>query len=642
MAKKSGRNKTRHIGEPAEEATVSLPAGRNLVVTIGINDYAHWPILHNAVEDALGVHRLFVEKLGFAAPVPPLLNSDATRDTILDLVQNKLRQILQSGDCLLLFFAGHGHTRVAKVGDREIENGFIIPVDANCAAGVEVEHWNEYISADQLLSEVGLLPAHHVLLILDACRSGIALGEALQIHRGLERYKATLARPVSRKVITSARRNEDALDNGPIPGHSLFTGTLVEGLNWGTADLDRNGLVTASELGLYLQQRVGQASDSKQTPDFGAFHLDQRGEMVISLREDNFDAIKARAFGAMLRYDVCKLNALVQKLIALCAECPETLYLQYRLRMLQGDVTAAKETISRLYAVGFQDGDIPMSYGDLAALNHQLHFWQQVLGVPPGDPPIAVKVLKGRDTGELAPVPSTDFRCSDTCWGQAYEIEDGALAQFEVTNQGEIPAHLYAITLIPDGRMLVQPLLASDTYRIDGLPSGATERGARFVVKGLPGSVTETRIICSPQRISAMLFPPSTATRDVEGPDSTVIANIQTLRIFQRTPERLLPGIEIRGDQALDLNKGLPRGVLASTLDVVNAPSITKQFGDWRPCGLRGGSLIEQIKGQFGDIRMLHNNPRVQAIRSARAELSYTRSSALRLTGDAKKEDNTT
>ena len=46
-------------------------------------------------------------------------------------------------------------------------------------------------------------------------------------------------------------------------GHSLFTGTLVEGFNWGRADLDGNGLVTASELGLYLQQQVGQAAQKR-------------------------------------------------------------------------------------------------------------------------------------------------------------------------------------------------------------------------------------------------------------------------------------------------------------------------------------------------------------------------------------------
>jgi hypothetical protein len=41
-----------------------LPQGRNIIVTIGIDDYQHWPKLRNAVTDAQGVQRLLVEKSG--------------------------------------------------------------------------------------------------------------------------------------------------------------------------------------------------------------------------------------------------------------------------------------------------------------------------------------------------------------------------------------------------------------------------------------------------------------------------------------------------------------------------------------------------------------------------------------------------
>lgn len=58
---------------------------------------------------------------------------------------------------------------------------------------------------------------------------------------------------------------------------------MINGFNWGAADMDGNNFVTSSELGLYLQQRVGQSSKSQQTPDFGSFQLDDRGELVISL-----------------------------------------------------------------------------------------------------------------------------------------------------------------------------------------------------------------------------------------------------------------------------------------------------------------------------------------------------------------------
>jgi hypothetical protein len=37
---------------------------------------------------------------------------------------------------------------------------------------------------------------------------------------------------VSRKAITSARRDQLARDGGPVAGHSLFAGVLIDGLNW--------------------------------------------------------------------------------------------------------------------------------------------------------------------------------------------------------------------------------------------------------------------------------------------------------------------------------------------------------------------------------------------------------------------------
>jgi hypothetical protein len=71
-------------------------------------------------------------------------------------------------------------------------------------------------------------------------------------------------------------------------GHSLFTGCLIEGLTHG---LGRGGnrVTTGSELGLYLQRRVAAYPHSRQTPDFGTFDFDDRGEMVIQLRVDPWE-----------------------------------------------------------------------------------------------------------------------------------------------------------------------------------------------------------------------------------------------------------------------------------------------------------------------------------------------------------------
>jgi hypothetical protein len=69
----------------------------------------------------------------------------------------------------------------------------------------------------------------------------------------------------------------------------LFTGTLIEALTSGQADLDRNCIVTFSELALFLEQRVGQTSGARQTPDHGAFHLDDRGELMLAMAGCSLD-----------------------------------------------------------------------------------------------------------------------------------------------------------------------------------------------------------------------------------------------------------------------------------------------------------------------------------------------------------------
>ncbi len=63
----------------------------------------------------------------------------------------------------------------------------------------------------------------------------------------------------------------------------MFTGTLIEALVLGKADNDHKGFVTGSELGLHVQKNVADWSKAKQTPDFGAFELDDRGELIIGL-----------------------------------------------------------------------------------------------------------------------------------------------------------------------------------------------------------------------------------------------------------------------------------------------------------------------------------------------------------------------
>lgn len=266
----------RDIEFGSEPGGASAVPGRHLIAAIGIDRYQGWRALSNGVSDARGALALF-GRLGFEPATTPLLDGAATGKAIQELVTDDLR-MLGPEDSLVLFYAGHGGTRIDRPGGHEVKTGYLIPVDATERAGT-------WLELDAWLRAVARLPAKHILVILDACHSGIALGPLIKWREpGTWQGEplATLRTRRSRRIITSALDDQRALDSGPVYGHSLFTGCLIEGLTYGLGAGGRR-MTTGSELGLYVQQRVRTYPHSQQTPDFGTFDFDDRGELVIPL-----------------------------------------------------------------------------------------------------------------------------------------------------------------------------------------------------------------------------------------------------------------------------------------------------------------------------------------------------------------------
>lgn len=251
-------------------------AGKNAVAVIGIDRYQSWPRLDNAVTDARGVLAAFV-RMGFEPIEPVLIDGAATADAMRRLVTEQFTKLRET-DSLVVFFAGHGHTQVRTFADGEsIKTGYIVPFDGD-PPDVSISRW---IRLDSWLSDIARLSVKHVLVFLDACHSGIALGSLIK-SRGAAPDRSSLKRLQdrrSRRVITSALDDERALDSGPVPGHSLFTGCLLSALDGELAP--HGALVTGSQLGLHLQRRVSAYTHAAQTPDFGALEEDRRGELVL-------------------------------------------------------------------------------------------------------------------------------------------------------------------------------------------------------------------------------------------------------------------------------------------------------------------------------------------------------------------------
>jgi very-short-patch-repair endonuclease len=251
---------------------------------IGIDQYRRWLPLRNAVRDARGVLAAF-EQLGFEPIVSPLLDDAATYDAIRRL-PGELKPKLDGNDSLVVFFAGHGHTANTEFSDGlHARKGYLIPVDADLARANHgddredswhrIEHW---------LSNIAHLPPRHILVVLDSCYSGIALGHAIH-HRSVGVRTDGLPIPVherrGRWVLASALDNQRAADGGPIPGHSVFTGHLIQALR-GRAST--RPAVSVDEVASYVCREVEEHSHSQQVPALGCLEFHDFGRLLFSIK----------------------------------------------------------------------------------------------------------------------------------------------------------------------------------------------------------------------------------------------------------------------------------------------------------------------------------------------------------------------
>ncbi len=253
------------------------PYRKSWAVIIGIKDYQNWPKLRYPVNDADGIEQALINKFGFRPEnIRKLINGQATRQRIMQVLGDELSnpQNVSHDDRVFFFFAGHGATRNTPDGR---QSGYIIPVDAD-----ETNFYSTAISMTSLREASDLIPAKHVYFVMDSCYSGLALTRGAANSSRDRSYLDEVTRRDARQILTAGGADQQVADDGP-NGHSVFTWALLQGLD-GKADLDGNGVITASELGAYVSPVV--ASFSKQTPMMGNMIGSEGGEFVFELQPE--------------------------------------------------------------------------------------------------------------------------------------------------------------------------------------------------------------------------------------------------------------------------------------------------------------------------------------------------------------------
>jgi hypothetical protein len=261
---------------------------KSWAIIIAIDKYRHVSPLRNAVNDGRRIAST-MRNIGFDEIIE-LYNSHATKQTIMSLLidDENLPSKVQKEDRILVFFAGHGIS-IPNKRNNSI-SGFIVPYDGDIKKITSLIDFNDFVkkSIDNLL-------AKHVVFLLDCCFSGIAAVRSIPTDRPpipampINDYLQTCTSKRTIQVIAAGGTDELVLDQNILTDHSPFTQSVISGLHSWEADLDKNGIVTSTELAVYLSKKVSDMANvygHKQRPIANRLPGDDGGDFVFRVAEN--------------------------------------------------------------------------------------------------------------------------------------------------------------------------------------------------------------------------------------------------------------------------------------------------------------------------------------------------------------------
>ena len=187
------------------------------------------------------------------------MNERATQDAILEALE-WLETNATHKDTAILFVSGHG------LKDHR-DDYYLLPHD-----GDPDKLLRTAVSSSTIAITLGGIPAK-VLIFLDTCHSG-KLGQNISERRTkspgewtdhTEAIRELTSQEYGLGVIAASTGREKSIEADKW-GHGAFTFALIEALESGHADLNKNGIVHLHELKPYLAERVKQLTKGAQHP----------------------------------------------------------------------------------------------------------------------------------------------------------------------------------------------------------------------------------------------------------------------------------------------------------------------------------------------------------------------------------------
>jgi len=195
---------------------------------------------------------------------------DATLFDILAALKS-LRENISKDASVLVYYAGHGEL------DEATGMGFWLPVDA------APDDRNDWISSTEISDQLDLLPARHVLVVVDSCYSGALTQTALPYYSGTsgeerEHWLEQIAKNRSRTALTSGGL-KPVLDT--MGGdHSIFARAILETLRENDSPLETRRLWSAVKTRVeYQTRKLGRHQRPEYAPIRHAGH--ESGDFVF-------------------------------------------------------------------------------------------------------------------------------------------------------------------------------------------------------------------------------------------------------------------------------------------------------------------------------------------------------------------------
>jgi formylglycine-generating enzyme required for sulfatase activity len=269
------------------EQTSPLPGG-GLALVIGISAYANWPALPGAATEARRLAEL-LEQGGYATTL--ILNPDSQS---LRSAWTRFMQNAGSGSATscIVYYRGRAKTLVDGTDAR---NAWLVTSDTPRLEPSQTAFSQDAIQLKSLLAETQQPQIHQLLMLFDTSFAD----EMLVSQRPLLKLPGPDDDNPARQAIIAG----DAFD--PLPEKSRFHAALMQALT-GKADVIQDGRITATELAVFLNNRLGSSIDGGTHPRYARFKGDAGSgnlalEVIATQRHTARLFVKTQPVGARIR-----------------------------------------------------------------------------------------------------------------------------------------------------------------------------------------------------------------------------------------------------------------------------------------------------------------------------------------------------